>query len=74
MPPSSHTVLLVQSLTHLALLPYELLNRSIASMGDAALAVFIQKNRGPDGVFDVPVDGWDKLLKDKRDQLAERLT
>ncbi|KAL8296257.1 hypothetical protein RB600_001643 [Gaeumannomyces tritici] len=46
----------------------------IASMSDAALAVFIQKNRGPDGVFDLPVDGWDKLLKDERDQLAERLT
>ncbi|KAH6632483.1 hypothetical protein F5144DRAFT_548438 [Chaetomium tenue] len=46
----------------------------IASMSDAALAVFIQKNRGPDGVFDLPVDGWDKLSKDERDQLAERLT
>lgn len=45
----------------------------IASMSDAALAVFIQKNRGPDGAFDLPVDDWDKLSKDERDQLAERL-
>ena len=45
----------------------------IASMSDAALAAFMENNRGPDGGFDLPVDGWDKLSKDERNRLAERL-
>jgi hypothetical protein len=45
----------------------------IAAMSDAALAVFMEKNRRPDGGFELPVDGWDKLSKDERKSLAERL-
>jgi hypothetical protein len=45
----------------------------IAAMSDAVLGAFMDKNRGPDGGFDLPVDGWDKLSKEERNSLAERL-
>jgi hypothetical protein len=45
----------------------------ISAMSDAALAVLMEKNRCPDGGIKLPVDGCDKLLKDERKNLAERL-
>lgn len=45
----------------------------IVALSDTALADFIKKNRGPNGHFELPVDGWDKLSKDERASLAERL-
>ncbi|KAJ4309035.1 hypothetical protein N0V84_011732 [Fusarium piperis] len=45
----------------------------IAVFTDAELAEFMKKHRRPNGGFELPVDGWDKLSKDERDQLAERL-
>lgn len=45
----------------------------IVALSDTALAGFIKKNRGPKGDFELPVDGWDKLSKNERASLAERL-
>lgn len=45
----------------------------ITAMSDATLGAFMLENRGPDGNFDLPIDGWDKLSKDERALLAERL-
>jgi hypothetical protein len=45
----------------------------IAAMSDAALAAFMEKNRRADGVFQLPIDDWDRLTKDERNSLAERL-
>ncbi|RMD43977.1 hypothetical protein DV735_g1088, partial [Chaetothyriales sp. CBS 134920] len=45
----------------------------IAAMSDAELGQFMTKHRHPDGGYELPVDGWDKLSKDERDHLAERL-
>ncbi|KAK7397630.1 hypothetical protein QQX98_012997 [Neonectria punicea] len=45
----------------------------IAAFADTELAEFMKKHRRPNGDFDLPVDGWDQLSKDERDQLAERL-
>ncbi|KAG5748613.1 hypothetical protein H9Q70_008726 [Fusarium xylarioides] len=45
----------------------------VAVMNDAELAQFMQKHRLPDGDYDLPVDGWDRLSKDERSRLAERL-
>ncbi|KAH8656454.1 hypothetical protein BGZ61DRAFT_466529 [Ilyonectria robusta] len=45
----------------------------IAAMGDAELGMFMKKHRRPGGGFELPVDGWDKLSKDERNRLAERL-
>lgn len=45
----------------------------IAALSDAELCEFMMKHRRPDGGFGLPVDGWDKLSKDERNQLAERL-
>ncbi|KAJ4321052.1 hypothetical protein N0V84_005519 [Fusarium piperis] len=42
-------------------------------MNDAELAQFMQKHRLPDGDYYLPVDGWEKLSKDERSRLAERL-
>ncbi|RMD39521.1 hypothetical protein DV735_g5615, partial [Chaetothyriales sp. CBS 134920] len=45
----------------------------IAAMSDAELGQFMTKHRCPDGGYELPVDGWDKLSKDERNRLAERL-
>ncbi|RMJ03711.1 hypothetical protein CDV36_014761 [Fusarium kuroshium] len=45
----------------------------IAAMSDAELGQFMTEHRCPDGGYELPVDGWDKLSKDERDRLAERL-
>lgn len=45
----------------------------IAAWSDAELAQFMTKHRRPDGSYGLPVDGWDKLSKDERARLAERL-
>lgn len=45
----------------------------VAAMSDAALGQFMTKHRHPDGHYELPIDGWDKLSKDERDRLAERL-
>ncbi|KAG5769707.1 hypothetical protein H9Q72_003112 [Fusarium xylarioides] len=45
----------------------------VVAMSDAELAHFIQTHRLPDGDYDLPVDGWDKLSKEERSRLAERL-
>jgi hypothetical protein len=45
----------------------------IAAMGDAELGQFMTKHRRPNGGYDLPVDGWDKLSKDELDRLAQRL-
>ncbi|KAM3552359.1 hypothetical protein MY1884_007246 [Beauveria asiatica] len=42
-------------------------------MNDAELAKFMQGHRLPDGDYDLPVEGWDKLSKDERSRLAQRL-
>ncbi|KAM3456399.1 hypothetical protein MY3296_001678 [Beauveria thailandica] len=45
----------------------------VAAMNDAELAKFMQGHRLPDGDYDLPVEGWDKLSKDERSRLAQRL-
>ncbi|KAJ4230716.1 hypothetical protein NW757_013981 [Fusarium falciforme] len=45
----------------------------VAAMSDAELAQFMQKHRLPNGDYDLPVDGWERLSKDERSRLAERL-
>ncbi|KAM6513367.1 hypothetical protein FALCPG4_015796 [Fusarium falciforme] len=45
----------------------------IAAMSDTELGQFMTKHRHPDGRYELPVNGWDKLSKDERDRLAERL-
>ncbi|KAF5024769.1 hypothetical protein F66182_3147 [Fusarium sp. NRRL 66182] len=45
----------------------------VVAMSDAELAQFIQEHRLPGGDYDLPVDGWDKLSKEERSRLAERL-
>ena len=45
----------------------------IIAMKDTELAQFMKKNRQPDGSYNLPVDGFSKLAKDERGQLAEKL-
>lgn len=45
----------------------------IAAMGDAELGQFMTKHRGPDGGYELPIYGWDKLSKDTHDCLIKRL-
>ncbi|KID86448.1 hypothetical protein MGU_06260 [Metarhizium guizhouense ARSEF 977] len=45
----------------------------VFAMNDAELAEFMQRHRRPNGDYQLPVDGWDKLSKDERSRLAERL-
>ncbi len=45
----------------------------IAAMSDVALAEFMEKNRRLDGVFELSVADWDKISKEERKSLAERL-
>ena len=53
--------------------PAALLVGDIANLGDAQLARFMVEHRNPNGDFELPVDGWDKLAKKERECLAERL-
>lgn len=46
---------------------------SILAFSDAELVQYMKQNRRADGGFDLDVDGWEHLPKDRRDQLAERL-
>ncbi|KAI2618211.1 hypothetical protein GGR54DRAFT_640779 [Hypoxylon sp. NC1633] len=45
----------------------------IATMSDADLGLFIKTHHRPDGNYELPIDGWEKLSKDERNRLAERL-
>lgn len=45
----------------------------IAAMSDAALAEFMEKNRRPNGAFELPIADWDKLSMIDRKALAKRL-
>ncbi|KAM3525833.1 hypothetical protein MY4038_007124, partial [Beauveria bassiana] len=45
----------------------------IATISDTELGQFMTKHRHPDGGYELPVNGWDKLSKDARDRLAERV-
>ncbi|EGX88257.1 hypothetical protein CCM_08300 [Cordyceps militaris CM01] len=45
----------------------------IAAMSDTELGHFMTKHRLPDGGYELPVNGWDKLSKDERGHLAARL-
>ena len=45
----------------------------MAAMSDSALRAFMAEHRRPNGVIDLPVDGWDKLSTEGRDRLRERL-
>ena len=45
----------------------------ITTLSDAQLAQLMEEHRRPNGNFELPVDGWDKLTKEERNHLAERL-
>ncbi|POR35149.1 Uncharacterized protein TPAR_04654 [Tolypocladium paradoxum] len=45
----------------------------IATLSDAQLAQLMEQHHRPNGNFELPVDGWDKLTKEERNHLAERL-
>ncbi|KJZ69501.1 hypothetical protein HIM_11098 [Hirsutella minnesotensis 3608] len=45
----------------------------ITALSDAQFTRFLTEHRRPDGNFELPVDGWDKLTKDERNHLADRL-
>ena len=45
----------------------------IVVMTDAELARLMQENRRSNGDIELPVDGWDRISKDERNRLAERL-
>ncbi|KAI0193988.1 hypothetical protein EV127DRAFT_405609 [Xylaria flabelliformis] len=45
----------------------------LIAMSDAELAQFILQHRTPEGNFVLPVNDWDKLSRDERNRLAERL-
>ncbi|KAK9438292.1 uncharacterized protein VB005_09300 [Metarhizium brunneum] len=44
----------------------------VSALSDARLGEFIKKHRRPDHSFELPIDGWDRLSKE-RDRLAQRL-
>lgn len=45
----------------------------ILAFCEAELVEYMKRNRRPDGSFDLEFEGWENLLADQRDQLAERL-
>ncbi|KAI9163526.1 hypothetical protein HJFPF1_05143 [Paramyrothecium foliicola] len=45
----------------------------VTAMSDAELTQFMQKHRLPNGDYDLPVDGWERLSEPERSRLAERL-
>ena len=46
----------------------------LAAMSDVVLAEFLEKNLRPDGGFELCINDLDKLSKEERKSLAERLT
>ncbi|QUC16992.1 uncharacterized protein UV8b_01233 [Ustilaginoidea virens] len=44
---------------------------AIAAMYDAELGLFMKKHRLPDGGYELPIDGRDKLSKHERNCLAQ---
>ncbi|KAK2595004.1 hypothetical protein QQS21_007258 [Conoideocrella luteorostrata] len=47
--------------------------KDLSALSDAQLSDFMIKNRQPNGAFELPVDGWERLPKRERGHLAERL-
>ncbi|KJZ76552.1 hypothetical protein HIM_03888 [Hirsutella minnesotensis 3608] len=47
--------------------------QTLIAFNDAELAQFMEKHRHPNGDFQLPVDGWDRITKEEQDSLAERL-
>lgn len=45
----------------------------ITTLSDAQLAQLMEKHRRPNGDFELPADGWDKLTNEDRSHLAQRL-
>ncbi|PHH90253.1 hypothetical protein CDD83_4161 [Cordyceps sp. RAO-2017] len=45
----------------------------ITTLNDAQLVQLLEEHRRPNGNFELPVDGWDKLAKKERNHLAGRL-
>lgn len=45
----------------------------VTVLSDAQLVELMDQHRRPDGNFELPVGGWDRLNTDKRDELAQRL-
>lgn len=45
----------------------------VLALSEEELVQFMKQNLGPDGAFDLPIEGWDTLQEDQRDQLAEKL-
>ncbi|KID77658.1 hypothetical protein MAJ_11488, partial [Metarhizium majus ARSEF 297] len=43
------------------------------TLSDGQLGEFMEEHRRPNGSFELPVDGWNKLSQRERDHLAERL-
>lgn len=53
--------------------PAKLLVPDVAALDDAQLAQFMVVHRRPSGDFELPIEGWDKLAREERARLAERL-
>ncbi|OAA47107.1 hypothetical protein NOR_02743 [Metarhizium rileyi] len=45
----------------------------ISALSDAQLGEFMKKHRRADDSFELPIDGWERLSKEERDCLAQRL-
>lgn len=45
----------------------------VAAMDDSELHLFMGEHRRPNGDYELPVDGWDRLSTEERSRLAERL-
>lgn len=45
----------------------------VLGFSDAELVQYMVQNRGSDGRFELDLAGWDRLPKDQRERLAERL-
>ena len=45
----------------------------VMAMGDDDLSRFMLEHRHPDGSFQLPVDGWDRLSVVDRESLAAKL-
>ncbi|KND93536.1 hypothetical protein TOPH_01939 [Tolypocladium ophioglossoides CBS 100239] len=45
----------------------------ITTLSDAQLVRLLEEHRCPNGHFELPVDGWERLTREERNHLAERL-
>jgi hypothetical protein len=45
----------------------------VLALSNEQLVQFMKQNLGSDGSFNLPIEDWDTLTKDQRDQLAEKL-